>query len=59
MDKTVDREDRLLGGGEAEKSDSTQPAFGIPLATKALPFSINPQLKQLQTLTVQRGTIRL
>ena len=102
MDKTVDREDSLLGGGEAEKTfrgmlnqqmatniaqssstgggfgmaqsvfeqsvqlleeptapsqkpaetsekpDSKEPSFGIALATQALPFSINPQLKQLQ-----------
>lgn len=102
MDKTVDREDSLLGGGESEKtfrgmlnqqvatniaqSSSTgggfgmarnvfeqsvqlleeptvptekpteptnkaeqkAPTFGIALATKALPFSLNPQLKQVQ-----------
>jgi Rod binding domain-containing protein len=102
MDKTVDREDSLLGGGEAEKTfrgmlnqqmainiaqssstgggfgmarnvfeqsvqlleeptaptekpvektenpESAQLAFGISLATKALPFSLNPTLKAYQ-----------
>ena len=111
MDKTVDREDSLLGGGEAEKtfrgmlnqqmatniaqssstgggfgmarsvfeqsvqlleepatpsektvektekSDSAQPAFGISLATKALPFSLNPTLKAYQkTYGASTGT---
>lgn len=111
MDKTVDREDSLLGGGEAEKTfrgmlnqqmatniaqssstgggfgmarsvfeqsvqlleepatpsektvekteklDSAQPAFGISLATKALPFSLNPTLKAYQkTYGASTGT---